>query len=74
MSTFESFSKLPKEVRDLIWLKSLPATATIEFNEAEFNVTSISPQTPLLLTSKEAHTTALSQFSLTPYPIWGPED
>lgn len=58
----------------MIWLASLPRTATVEFNETEFDVTSISPPTPLLLTCKEAHATALSFLSPTAYPIWGPED
>lgn len=58
----------------MIWLQSLPTTATVEFNEAEFDVTSISPHTPLLLTSKEAHAAAKASFSSENYPIWGPED
>lgn len=58
----------------MIWLQCLPKTATIEFNEAEFDVTNISPQTPFLFTSKEAQATALSSLSFTQFPIWGPED
>ncbi|KAJ5055147.1 hypothetical protein J3E74DRAFT_228070 [Bipolaris maydis] len=73
MPSFTLFSKLPKELREQIWLKSLPTT-TVEFNEAEFDVTAISPPLPHLLTSKEAQATALSSLSPSPFPIWGPED
>ncbi|EUC32603.1 hypothetical protein COCCADRAFT_98312 [Bipolaris zeicola 26-R-13] len=74
MPSFTLFPKLPKELREQIWLKSLPTTSTVEFNEAEFDVTSISPPLPHLLTSKEMQATALSSLSPTPYPIWGPSD
>ncbi|EUC42579.1 hypothetical protein COCMIDRAFT_7866 [Bipolaris oryzae ATCC 44560] len=74
MASFTIFSKLPKELRQQIWLKSLPSNSTVEFNEAEFDVTSISPPLPHLFTSKEAQATALSSLSPTPYPIWGPSD
>ncbi|RAR10746.1 hypothetical protein DDE82_001137 [Stemphylium lycopersici] len=73
MSAFTTFSKLPKEIRDIIWLESLPTTATVDCNEAEFDVTSISPLPAHLFISKEAQTTAQSSLSLTPYPIWGSE-
>ncbi|KAG9186257.1 hypothetical protein G6011_02813 [Alternaria panax] len=73
MSTFTPFSRLPMELRDLVWQASKPTTATVEFDEDEFMVTSISPPSALLTTSKEARATALS-FSLQKFPIWGPED
>jgi len=74
MPSFTLFPKLPKELREQIWLKSLPSISTVEFNEAEFDVTSISPPLPHLFTSKEAQVTALFSLSPTPYPIWGPSD
>jgi hypothetical protein len=63
MSTFTPFSRLPMELRDLVWQASKPTTATVEFDEDEYQVTSISPPSALLTTSKEARATALS-FSL----------
>ncbi|CAN9410224.1 unnamed protein product [Alternaria alternata] len=73
MSTFTPFSRLPMELRNLVWQASKPTTATVEFDEDEYQVTSISPPSALLTTSKEARATALS-FSLQKFPIWGPED
>ncbi|KAL1794198.1 hypothetical protein ACET3X_007619 [Alternaria dauci] len=61
------------ELRKLVWQASKPTTATVEFDEDEYQVTSISPASALLTTSKEARATALS-FSLQKFPIWGPED
>ncbi|OWY56404.1 hypothetical protein AALT_g10908 [Alternaria alternata] len=73
MSTFTPFSRLPMELRNLVWQASKPTTATVEFDEDEYQVTSISPPSALLTTSKEARATALS-FSLQKFPIWGLED
>jgi hypothetical protein len=73
MSTFTPFSRLPMELRNLVWQASKPTTATVEFDEDEYQVTSISPPSALLTTSKEARATALS-FSLQKSPLWGPED
>jgi hypothetical protein len=61
------------ELRDFVWQASKPTTATVEFDEDEYQVTSISPPSALLTTSKEARATALS-FSLQKFPIWGPKD
>jgi hypothetical protein len=75
MSTFTQFSKLPKELRDMVWQASMVTTATVEFDEDEYMVTHISPQSALLTTSKEARAIALSSSSsLQKFPIWGPED
>jgi hypothetical protein len=53
----------------------MATTATVEFDEDEYQVTSISPPSALLTTSKEARATALSSSSsLQKFPIWGPED
>jgi hypothetical protein len=74
MSAFTNFSKLPRELRDMIWEEGLPTAVTIEFREDEFQVSRISPPPALLTTSKEAQATALSSLNLSTYPIWGPED
>jgi hypothetical protein len=73
MSTFKDFSKLPKELRDLVWQASKPTTTSISILETEFEVTSISAPPSLLTSTKEARATALS-WNLSKYPIWGPED
>ncbi|KAI4945126.1 hypothetical protein J4E91_008103 [Alternaria rosae] len=73
MSTFTLFPKLPRELRDAVWQASMAATATVEFDEDEYMVTSISSPAALFTTSKEAQAPALSS-SLQKFPIWGPED
>lgn len=73
MSTFTLFPKLPKELRDAVWQASMATTATVEFDEDEYMVTSISSPAALFTTSKEAQATASSS-SHQKFPIWGPED